>query len=289
MKTSIIVTLLTLTTSFALCQPKLDNPIFPQNNAMRMLDNAPEDYEGQAALLKELGYDGIEAYGPSTHPHLREALYDLGLKALGNYIGIDLDSSAHYDPVVEDIIASSTEGEVVYFYINSKKYINDREVGDQLAAEILKKLSGFASNPGVRFAVYPHVNNYCETVAHSVRLAKLVRRPNVGAMINLCHLLKVEGDEGYEQKIREAAPYLVAATICGADRGDTREMGWDRLIQPLGSGSFDTYRFVKTLKDHGYNGPIGFQCYNIKGDVREVLSQSMTTWKAYQNRYGSGK
>jgi sugar phosphate isomerase/epimerase len=274
---------------FSGCKKGLDNPVFPQNNAMRMLDNAPKDYEGQAALLKELGYDGIEAYGPTTHPHLRNALYDQGLKALGNYIGIDLDSTVHYDPVVEEIIANSTDGEVVYFYLNSRKYRDDRESGDEVAAEVLRKLADFATSEGVRLAVYPHVNNYCETVEHSVRIAKLVDRPNVGAMINLCHLLKVEGDEGYEQKVRDAAPYLVAATICGADNGETQKMGWDRLIQPLGSGTFDTYRFVKVLKDNGYNGPIGFQCYNIKGDVREVLTQSMNTWKAYQDQYKSGR
>ncbi len=141
----------------------------------------------------------------------------------------------------------------------------------------------------MKFAVYPHVDLYCETVAHSVQLAKLVNRPEFGAMINLCHLLKVEGDEGYEEKIRQAAPYLVAATICGADKGDTQSMGWDRLIQPVGSGTFDTYRFVKTLKDNGYSGPIGFQCYNIKGDVNEVLTQSMQSWELFKKQYREGK
>jgi sugar phosphate isomerase/epimerase len=289
MRLCISIYILSIAIIFHSCsKPELDNPIFPQNNAMRMLDNAPQDYAGQASLLKKLGYDGIEAYGPDTYPDLRNALYAEGLKALGNYVAIYLDSVQPYDPIVEEIIAKSVDGEVVYFHLHSEKYKENREQGDEIAVNILSKLAGFAANKGVKMAVYPHVNLYCETVAHSVALAQKVNQPNFGAMINLCHLLKVEGDDGYEDKIRMAAPYLVAATICGADKGETQNMGWDRLIQPVGSGTFDTYRFVKTLKDNGYNGPIGFQCYNIKGDVTEVLTQSKQAWEEFRTKYRIG-
>jgi sugar phosphate isomerase/epimerase len=267
------------------CKVEPDNPVFPQNNAMRMLDNAPESYAGQAALLKELGYDGLEAYGPATYPDLRDALYAEGLKPLGNYIRIDLDSAQAYDPMVEEIIRNSKSGEVVYFHLHSEKYKGNTHKGDQVAVGILRTLAGEAQDDGVKFAVYPHVGFYCETVEHSLRLGRTVAMPNFGVMINLCHLLKVEGDEGYEEKIRTAAPYLVAATINGADAGDTQSMGWDRLIQPLGSGTFDVYNYMKTLWDFGYTGPVGIQCYSIKGDVRAVLAQSMRTWSEYQERY----
>jgi len=78
---------------------------------------------------------------------------------------------------------------------------------------------------------------------------------------------------------------LFAVNICGADDGDTKQFGWDRLIQPLGHGSFDTYRFVKLLIDNGYSGPIGLQCYNLKGDIVETLTKSLQTWEGYKRRY----
>ncbi len=137
------VVILTTLSFMLACQPKLDNPVFPQNNAMRMLDNVPQTYEEQAALLKKLGYDGIEAYGPDTYPALRNALHSQGLKALGNYIAIYIDSVQAYDPVVEEIIANSTDGEVIYFHLHSKKYNNDREAGDRIAADILYKTGRF--------------------------------------------------------------------------------------------------------------------------------------------------
>jgi dUTPase len=53
----------------------------------------------------------------------------------------------------------------------------------------------------------------------------------------------------------------------------------------LGQGSFDTYVFVKMLIDNGYRGPIGLQCYNLKGDATETLTQSMQIWKEYKMQY----
>jgi len=150
-------------------------------------------------------------------------------------------------------------------------------------------LNGFTNAPRTALEkarlVYPHINNYCETVAHAVKLAKMVNRKNYGASLNLCHLLKVEGSGGIDDKLREFTPFLFAVNICGADDGDTRQMGWDRLIQPLGQGSFDTYHFVKVLLDNGFNGPIGLQCYNLKGDVVTTLTNSLQTWNEYKKRY----
>lgn len=37
--------------------------------------------------------------------------------------------------------------------------------------------------------------------------------------------------------------------------------------------------FLKRLRDANYEGPIGLQCYNVKGDQRENLEKSMTAWK----------
>jgi len=74
-------------------------------------------------------------------------------------------------------------------------------------------------------------------------------------------------------------------SISGADSGNTKEMGWDQLIQPLGEGTFNTYNLVKLAKDNGYEGPFGLQCYNIKQDAEIALTTSINTWREYQKRY----
>jgi hypothetical protein len=74
-------------------------------------------------------------------------------------------------------------------------------------------------------------------------------------------------------------------SINGADTGETQDMGWDRLIQPLGEGTFDTYALVKFMKDQGYEGKFGLQCYNIKQDCEKALQKSINTWREFQRRY----
>jgi len=56
------------------------------------------------------------------------------------------------------------------------------------------------------------------------------------------------------------------------------------LIQALDREAFDSYDFLRTLKDLGYNGPIGLQGYDIGGDVYENLKRSMGAWRKLSYR-----
>jgi sugar phosphate isomerase/epimerase len=79
--------------------------------------------------------------------------------------------------------------------------------------------------------------------------------------------------------LRDAMPDLFYVTINGADGGETRDMDWDRLIQPLGQGSYDVAGLLRSLRELGYNGPIGFQGYGIPGDSRHLLERTMRAWR----------
>jgi len=114
---------------------------------------------------------------------------------------------------------------------------------------------------------------------------EIVDQENVGVVLNLCHLLKVEGEKRWKKKVRKVLPKLFMVSINGADSGDTKNMDWDQLIQPLGEGSFNTYKFVKYLKNKGYGGLFGLQCYNIKQDCEIALTKSFATWQEYKKRY----
>jgi sugar phosphate isomerase/epimerase len=273
-------------------QNKLDNVLYVQNT-MDGMKNAPKAASEKAGLLKSIGFDGLEGMGYNDFFELNNALSEQGIKMPVNYVELNFESDARLDITstdhIKQMIRSSAKGSIVYFHVHSKSFPNDSRLGDKILVLILRDLAEYANSFGVKLCVYPHVSTYCETVAHSVDLAKLADRKNYGAVMNLCHLLKVEGSEGIERKIREYAPFLFAVNICGADDGDTKQFGWERLIQPLGEGSFDTYRFVKLLRDNGYTGPIGIQCYNLKGDAAEILSHTMAVWKQYKDRYSTEK
>jgi sugar phosphate isomerase/epimerase len=149
---------------------------------------------------------------------------------------------------------------------------------DPRGVEVLRQMSDLAVDSGSQLLLYPHVGNWVERIEDSVRVAEKVDRPNVGAMFNLCHWLRVDQQRDYKPLLEKAGPRLWAVSLNGADEVDTQP-GWDHYIQPLDKGSFDMGRFLRTLKELGYRGPIGLQCYGIGGDAREHLARSMAAWK----------
>jgi len=279
--------------TFQVSAKKKVSNIFYAQNTIDKFQNTPKTNQEKAKLLKSIGYDGLEGAGYSDFLDLKKALDNEGLLMPTNYVALSFEANAKPEnPSIDEIktmIKASAKGSIIYFNLHSKSYKEDKETGDKVLAVILKELSDFASAYEVKIAAYPHIDLYCETVTHSIQIAKLVDRKNFGTTINLCHLLKIEGTKGIETNIKEYLPYLFAVNICGADAGDTKKMGWDQLIQPLGHGTFDTYGFVKLLLDNGYKGPIGLQSYDLKGDAKETLTQSMKTWNSYKVRYQKEK
>jgi sugar phosphate isomerase/epimerase len=292
MKKLLLVALISLFFGSAYSQKKeLDNTFYAFNNSMRM-PNAPEGMEAQAQLIKKLGFDGLSGHTNDDYFSRRAALDKAGLKMPELYWGIDMDSTGRisYKEGLKEIIKDSKDRDlVVALFSNVKFFMNSKDKGDPLLAKAIGELADFAAPYGVKIAIYPHVGNYCETSEHSVRLAKMANRPNVGTIFNTCHLLKVEGEAGWEQKLLNALPWLYMISISGADSGNTKEMNWDKLIQPLGEGTFDTWKLVKLAKDNGYKGLFGLQCYDIKQDCEVALKTSMNTWNGYKKRYSSEK
>lgn len=231
--------------------------------------------EKQAAVLRELGYDGKDVSGiANVEPTLR-ALDEQGLRLFGVYEGINIDAGnfdvSAWEPAMKVLEGRET---VLWTPLLSKKYGVSSPEGDADAVRILQTLAEAAASHGLRIALYPHTGFWAARAEDAVRVARKVQRPNVGVTFNLCHWLMVDG-ENLRQRIEDAAPHLFMVTINGADRGDT----WKALIQTLDKGSFEAGQVLDILEDIGYQGPIGLQGYGIGGDVRENLSRSMGAWR----------
>jgi sugar phosphate isomerase/epimerase len=79
-------------------------------------------------------------------------------------------------------------------------------------------------------------------------------------------------------RLKEALPHTLMVSINRADH----EGDWDRLMQPLDRGSFNVTGFLDELRNLGYQGPIGLQCYSVKGDREENLKRSMAAWQSFR-------
>lgn len=258
----------------------LPNPFFALDTATK--DANHQSYDSQVRMLKELGYAG---WGPSAKenvPKMLKALDAYGLKMFAIYVVTNVDpDQPRYDPQVKEAIAALKGRDTfVWLCILGTKLKPASQEGDERAVAIIDEIAEMAEQAGVRVALYPHVNFYLARVEDAVRLVGKVRRRNVGVTFNLCHWLKTDRQKDPEAVLRLARPHLVLVTINGADF----EGEWDRLIQPLGRGEFDVYGLLKMLRRMGYDGPIGFQGYGIKGDVHQNLKETMNAWRAYSER-----
>lgn len=265
---------------------RLNNPFFVFNNGLNKKGMQAMPYEDQALLLKKLGFDGIEHRETSGILELKEAFEKQGLKIYADYLQIDIDKKEPYLPEWNEIIPKlKGTGIILWVHIHSERFKPSDETADELIVSILQELADFANPYGVRLAIYPHVSFLAEKAEDSFRLAQKANRKNVGSVFNLCHFLKTDSEENLEKVLNLIYPKLFAVSISGADGGDTKDMGWDRLIQPLGKGSFDVYRVVELLADKGYQGPIGIQCYNIKGLPEVYLKESSDALKVFREKY----
>ncbi len=233
----------------------------------------------QAEVLAKLGYQGIGYTGVKGIPAMLKALHGRELKMFSTYIQLNLkEGVAPYDPqLLEAIKQLKGEGTALWVHIHGEATRSATQ--DQRAVKLIRELADMAKAAGLPVVLYPHTGFYVATTEDAVRVVKLVNRKNVGASFNLCHFLKQNDASSMERILRESMPYLMLVSINGADAGDTRKMGWDRLIQTLNDGTFDVSRVLKALRRGGYQGPVGLQCYAIKGDTRENLSMSIDAWR----------
>jgi sugar phosphate isomerase/epimerase len=248
-------------------------------------DSQKRNLEQQAQMLKELGYDGVGHLWLDNIPERLATLDAQGLKLFQITTTINMDPKAAepYEPRLPDAIRS-VKGRDVEFLLIMNKFKSSDESADPRAVEIVAKLADIAQESGATLLLYPHTGDWIEKIEDAVRVAKKVNRPNVGVMFNLCHWLRAGKGENLKPLLEQAMPYLRAVSINGADTAAEVLAGTGNWIQPLGSGSFDMFEFLKTLREAGYTGKIGLQCYGIQGDVKEYLAQSIASWRELNKR-----
>jgi sugar phosphate isomerase/epimerase len=238
-----------------------------------------------AQVLADLGYAGLGGR-PATAKAHADALKAKGLVYFNGYHVANFPSGQADLPVelTQAVDGLAGTGGTLWLAINKVTLplglSMGPEYGDTVVVPQLRQLVAYARTKGVKVSLYPHAGFWAAQFETCVRVASKVDDPNLGVTFNLCHWLKVEGSERDPVPlIKEALPRLNFITINGADTGDTQNLGWDKLIQPLGRGTYDVGTFVAKARAAGYRGPFGFQGYGIKMDSKELLKETMEGWK----------
>ena len=225
--------------------------------------------EAQVALVKKLGYTGIDFGLGAQLPKQLEQLDKHGLQLWAVYLMPSLEGGlpAGLEESVKLMKGRPTRIELA---IGSKQVKCSDPAGDAKAVEMLKRASDMAADTGPVISVYPHRGSWTERVDDGVRLARQVGRKNVGTNFNLVHWKWLPQTKSLEALLAEALPHLMTVTING--------MAGDKIV-PLDEGDYDVTEFMATVKKAGYRGPVGFQGYGIKGNSEEILSRTMKKWR----------
>ncbi|MBM3868917.1 MAG: sugar phosphate isomerase/epimerase [Verrucomicrobia bacterium] len=238
-----------------------------------------------AQTLAEFGYAGLGGR-PATAKAHADALKAKGLVFFNGYHVANFPSGQHQLPadLTQAVDWLAGTGGTLWLGINKVDLpLGLRmppEYGDTVVVPQLRQLVAYARSKGVKISLYPHAGFWAASFETCVRVAGKVDDPDLGVTFNLCHWLKVEGSERDPAPlIKEALPRLNFITINGADAGDTQDLGWDKLIQPLGRGTYDVGAFVAKARAAGYRGPFGFQGYGIKMEPKELLKETMEGWR----------
>ncbi len=247
--------------------------LFVFDNGLTDIKSAEE----QAALLKEIGYEGICTRPERATGEFLAAMKRHGIRVMATYVTLTVkgDGKSIPDNIGEHLGTLKEEKPIVWLAIANP------DAGDEATVATIRKVCELASANGQEVALYPHVGFKTHSPAECDRLRKLADRPNLGLSFSLCHFLCQEGADGLEATLRTLAPHLKLVQISGADVMPPGKPDWKRLIQPLGQGTFDMGRVVRTLDEIGYQGPVNLQCYQIPQPARVHLTTSMDAWKKH--------
>lgn len=264
--------------SFAAAEGLKDYPFFPF--CFDMPDAKNRTLEQQAAMLKELGYEGAGHIWLNKVDERIKTLDAAGLKLYQITMAVNMaEGKPPYDAKQFKDTLALVKGRGVQFLLSLGGAKPSDESLDARAVALLREMSDLAKDSGSQLLLYPHVKNWIERPEDAIRVANKVDRPNVGVIFNLCHWLRADTSRDYRKVLQAAGPKLWSVSINGADVRDENPAGWKKYIQPLGQGDFEMAAFFKTLKEIGFKGPIGLQCFGIGGDAREHLAKSIEAWK----------
>jgi sugar phosphate isomerase/epimerase len=243
----------------------------------------PRPLAQQAQVIRELGFDGVGNL-LWLDGQLAENLRTLDEAGLQVYLlqapGLKVTPNAcTYDARLPDAIRKLTGRPVTVCVTLSGLKSGDPQ-GIEPAVKTLRELGDAAAQAGVRVSIYQHVNNWTDSLPFNIEVMKKTNHPQVGVNFNLCHWLKVNGDQDYRPLLRDAGAKIFCVTLCGAQVG--AKTWTNGLIQSLDRGDFDNRKLLVALREIGYRGPIGLMCYGIPGDAQEHLGRSMKVWKTWQ-------
>jgi len=200
-----------------------EQPFFPF--CIDWHDAKKRNFEQQAAMLKELGYDGVGHLWLDDIDKRLQSLDSAGLKLFQISMQINVASNKPpYDAQKFKRALELVKDRHVQFNLLMDGMKPSDESADPRVVAMLREMSDMALESGSQLLLYPHTAEWMETVQDAIRVAEKVDRPNVGVIFNLCHWLTsvriVITDPSWRRQCRVSGPYPLTAPMLTVRIGD---------------------------------------------------------------------
>jgi len=249
------------------------------------------DEAAQISELQSIGYGGLvmNLTNPKqlkTLKRYQSAIGDAPFKVYAGYVVVDFAKdltaqNAYLDKAVKAL------GE-----LDAKLWVILRVRGGQKVerkqiAEFLRSAAERTKSGGVELVMYPHWSgnnplNVCliESAEDALPYVEEIGSDNLFISLHLCHEIKAGNGARLNEVAARIKPWLRLPSINGADVDAVNEPeGWDRGIQPLTMGDYDSSRLIDALKSVGYKGPVVLHTWGLQD---EAVDHHHTSFKRFQ-------
>lgn len=120
---------------------------------------------------------------------------------------------------------------------------------------------------GIELVMYPHYGDFIDTAEKAIPWLEEVQNGNVYLSLHLCHELRAGNGERLDEIAAKIKPWLRLPSINGSEsdvvNDDHEAVGWQRAIQPLTLGDYDSSKLLKALHSVGYEGPVILHTFGL--------------------------
>ena len=207
-------------------------------------------------------------------------------KVYAGYIAVDFSKdlaaqNAHIDTATKALEKSDASLWLI-LRVRGGKTVEREQIAD-----FLRSAAQRTKATGVELVIYPHWSggnplNVCliESAEDAISFLEEIGSDNLFVSLHLCHEIKAGNGHRLDEVAAKIKPWLRLPSINGADVDAVNEIeGWDRGIQPLTQGNYDSSQLLGALKSVGYQGPVILHTWGLQD---EAADHHHTSYQRYQ-------
>ena len=249
------------------------------------------DEASQIGELKSIGYGGLVLN--LTNPKELKTLESYQAVASGDsfeiyagYIVVDFAKdlaaqNAYIDSATKALKKSDASLWLI-LRVRGGKTVEQTQIAD-----FLRSAAQRTKATGVELVIYPHWSggnplNVCliESAEDAIPFLEEIESDNLFVSLHLCHEIKAGNGDRLNEVAAKIKPWLRLPSINGADVDAVDEVkGWDRGIQPLTQGDYDSSQLLGALKSVDYEGPVILHTWGLQD---EAANHHHTSYKQYR-------